>query len=77
MELEIYFDPYDVESVNKLCDIADEVEMPYTGVDDDGNNIMIEPTSDFVLYTIFRGDITESNYIYRDGRIETVYKSQE
>ena len=51
--------------------------MPYTGVDDDGNNIMIEPTSDFVLYTVFRGDITESNYIYRDGRIETVYKSQE
>ena len=74
MELEIYFDPYDVDSVNKLCDIADEVEMPYTGVDDDGNNIMIEPTSDFVLYTVFRGDMTESNYIYRDGRMETIYK---
>ena len=77
MELEIYFDPYDIESINKLCDIADEVEMPYTGVDDDGDSIMIEPTRDFVLYTVFRGDITESNYIYRDGRIETVYKSQE
>lgn len=75
MELEIYFDPYDIKSVNKLCDIADEVEMPYTGVDNDGNNIMIEPTSDFVLYTVFRKDMTETNYIYRDGRIETVYKS--
>lgn len=75
MEFEIYFNPYDVESVNKLCDIADEVEMPYTGVDDDGNNIMIEPTSDFVVYTVFRKDMTETNYIYRDGRIETVYRS--
>ena len=75
MELEIYFDPYDIKSVNNLCDIADELEMPYTGVDDDGNNIMIEPTSDFVVYTVFRGETTESNYIYRDGRIETVYKS--
>lgn len=75
MELEIYFDPYDIGSINKLCDIADEVEMPYTGVDDDGNNIMIEPTRDFVLYTVFRADTTELNYIYRDGRIETVYKS--
>ena len=75
MELEIYFNPHDIDSVNKLCDIADEVEMPYTGVDDDGNNIMIEPTRDFVLYTVFHGDTTELNYIYRDGRIETVYKS--
>lgn len=75
MEPEIYFDQYDIDLVNKLCDIADEVEMPYTGVDDDGNNIMIEPTRDFVLYTVFRGAHTELNYIYRDGRIETVYES--
>ena len=75
MELGIYFDPYDIKSVNKLCDIAGEVEMPYTGVDDGGNNIMIEPTADFVVYTVFRKDMTETNYIYRDGRIETVYHS--
>lgn len=75
MELEIYFDPYDIESVNKLCDIADEVEMPYTGKDEDENNIMIEPTRDFVKYTVFRKNTTELNYIYRDGRIETIYHS--
>lgn len=75
MELEIYFDPYDIESVNKLCDITDEVEMPYTGKDEDGNNIMIEPTRDFVKYTVFRKNTTELNYVYRDGRIETIYHS--
>lgn len=75
MEFEIYFDPYDIESVNELCDMADEVEEPYTGKDGDGNSIMIEPTRDFVRYTVFRKNTTELSYIYRDGRIETIYHS--
>lgn len=75
LDKQFEFNPDDLYQLKWLVDKADYFDMPLAGVNEDGEDTMVEVTNDFVLvWTFQENGWTRKNYYYIDGTVEELYE---
>lgn len=68
------FNPNDLFQLTQMIDMADQLDMPLVGENEDGDMVMTEVTQEFVKITTYQQNgWVRVNYFYTDGTVEELY----